>query len=402
MTKYIFLSLPAHGHVNPTLAVVRELVERGEEVICYLTEEFRSAIEATGASFRAYQSTVRKLETPTDTTQGVANKLPVWMMDESTFVMPQVMESIRAEQPDCILYDTLCLWGRLAAASLHVPSVLLRPSFAPGSSGSMAASGKSADGDPMNQMMVRMEKVFQQLNEPLADLCRAYSVKPFEARELFLKSEPFTLIFVPREFQPGGEKFDQRFVFVGPSIQPRQYTGDFPLEKLRDKTVLYISLGTVYNNHVEFYNQCFEAFGDTDWQVVLSTGKHINPDQLGAVPENFLVAPSVPQLDVLQHADVFITHCGMNSILESLYYGVPMVAVPQMPGQKQTAKRIQELGLGIELDKDNLSVETLRTAVERVMNDPDFQIRAEEMQQKVRETGGYKKAADAIQQYVSS
>ncbi len=392
MAKYIFLNIPAHGHVNPTLAVARELVDRGEEVIYYLTEDFRPAVEATGATFRAYQSIVSNMQVPTNFTQNFANGLPFRMVDESAEVLPQVLESIHAEQPDCILYDMMCLWGRIAAESLHMPAVLLRPSYAPGSGGP-ASAFEGSTGRQMGEL-------FQRLDGKLADLCRTYGVEPFEMRQLFFGSEPLTLVFIPREFQSGGDTFDQRFVFVGPAIQPRHYSGDFPLEKLSGKTILYISLGTVFNNQAEFYNQCFEAFGDKDWQIVLSTGKNVDAAQLQTVPENFLVVPSAPQLDVLQKTNVFVTHCGMNSTMESLYYGVPMVAVPQMPEQMTTAQRVQELGLGIELYKKNLSIETLRATVERVMDDPSFRERVKEMQQKVREAGGYKKAADTIQQYV--
>ncbi len=394
MAKYIFLNIPAHGHVNPTLAVVQELVARGDEVLYYVPEEFRQTIEATGATFRPYESMLSNPQMPADQGQNFANSMPFRLANESAAVLPQVLESIREEQPDCVLYNMMCLWGRIAAQSLHIPAVLLRPTYALGDLSRMPAFRNFMNGAQMGEFL-------QRANAKLAEVCQTYSIPPFGIQELFSGSEPLTLVFIPREFQPGGDTLDERLVFVGPAIQPRPDTSGFPLDKLTGKTTLYISLGTVFNNQADFFNMCFEAFEDKDWQVVLARGKKVDPAQLHPTPANFLVAPYVPQLDVLQHAHAFVTHSGMNSTMESLYYGVPMVALPQMPEQMMTAQRIQELGLGIELDKNTVTVETLRTAVERVMDDPTFRTNAQEMQQKVRNAGGYKKAADAIEQYVA-
>lgn len=120
---------------------------------------------------------------------------------------------------------------------------------------------------------------------------------------------------------------------------------------------------------------------------------------LGPVPHNFLVSSYVPQLEILSRAHVFVTHGGMNSTMESLYYGVPMVAVPQMLEQALTARRITELGLGIALEKEAVNVTTLREAVERVANESTFRERVQNMQQITREAGGYQRGADAIMQF---
>jgi UDP:flavonoid glycosyltransferase YjiC (YdhE family) len=274
--------------------------------------------------------------------------------------------------------------------------------------------------------------MFGQINGKLAQLCRTYNVPPFTAQDTFLGAEPLTIVFIPKEFQPGGETFDERFVFVGPSLQDdRQDSHNFPLlqypttdrkdeENLTPpqvdpdmrhanktmptlssgfapgKTTLYISLGTVFNNQSEFYNMCFAAFKDEPWLVVLSRGKNVDPATLDATPANFLVSPHVPQLEVLQHTSVFVTHGGMNSTMESLYYGIPMVVVPQMPEQQMTARHIQERGLGIALDKNTVTAEQLRTTVTQVMTDPAYRIRAQAMEHYTRAAGGYKRAADAI------
>src|SRR5258707_6473113 len=134
MSKYTFLNVPAHGHVNPTLAVAQELVRRGEQVVYYLTEEFRAAVEATGATFRPYQSIMGKMQQPAGPITGKGGigpgAMPLMMAQESRQVLPQVLESMRAEQPDYLLYDPMCLWGYVAAQVLRLPAIVLRSSYA--------------------------------------------------------------------------------------------------------------------------------------------------------------------------------------------------------------------------------------------------------------------------------
>jgi ABC-2 type transport system ATP-binding protein len=187
---------------------------------------------------------------------------------------------------------------------------------------------------------------------------------------------------------------------AGPSLQSRRYDhGTFPVAQLGTPPTLYISLSTTFNNQVAFYQQCFAAFADTAWQVVLSYGTRIERAALGAIPRDFLVAPQVPQLEILPRMDVFLSHGGMNSVMESLSFGVPLVVVPQILEQKVTARRVQELGLGLALDTATVAAEHLRAAVAQVAHDPTFRTGAQAMRQMIQEAGGYHRAVEAISSF---
>ena len=108
--------------------------------------------------------------------------------------------------------------------------------------------------------------------------------------------------------------------------------------------IVYISLGSIISNK-GFCRECIKAFGSTGFSVILNTGR-ISPESLGTIPENIHAYSFVPQIEVLSHTDVFLTHCGMNSVNEALTLGVPMVAMPFLNDQITNAKRIVELGLG--------------------------------------------------------
>ncbi len=102
-------------------------------------------------------------------------------------------------------------------------------------------------------------------------------------------------------------------MFVGSSISPRSDVSGFPLDRLTLTPTLYVSLGTTFNASPEFFAACFDAFAGSKWQVVLSVGTRVDASTLVRIPDNFLVRPHVPQLEILEHTGVFVTHGGMNS-----------------------------------------------------------------------------------------
>ena len=385
MSKYVFLCMPAHGHLNPTLAVAQELVARGEEVIYYLPESFRATIEATGATFRGYEMSGGNFAASWNKNISFLALFPA-ILSLSRRLMPQILTWLDDDRPDYIFYENMSIWARIAMSKLHIPGIRFSPTY--------VSFKQSSQGEMQGLQKIKAAMV--EIAGDLRDLCNDYGIPVIEPQELFTHNDQLNIVFLPRLFQPDGEAFDERFVFVGPSISPRHDATNFPLHQLKLGKVLYISLGTVFNNQAEFFNRCFAAFKDQPWQVVLSRGTRLDESALDPIPENFLVAPFVPQLAVLERAQIFVTHGGMNSTMESLYYGVPMVAVPQMPEQAMTARRVQELGLGIALSPEQLSSELLRDSVIRVAQDPSYRERVQEMQKAVHEAGGYKQAADAI------
>ncbi len=402
MTTYALFSVPGHGHVNPTLALAQELVARGERIIYYQSEEFRAAIEATGAIFRRYENEAWQRHLPRLTTtltgkpdlMGRVDMLATLAM-ESIKEMPLLLEQMAADQIDCVLYDRTFMQGIIVGKTLHLPAVQLSPSFMVNEQAFKQLSRQMTESErPALEWWAT-------LNEKLARECESYKLPRFTFQELMTHVENLNIVFLPRAFQPGGETFDERYVFVGPSVPAqRYYSGDFSLERLDKGPLLYISLGTAFNDWADFYQMCFDAFAETEWQVVLSIGRRIDPVVFKEPPGNFLIAPHVPQLEVLSRADLFISHGGMNSTMESLWFGVPLVVVPQMIEQEINAQRVQELGLGLALEKETLTAEKLRAAVEQVAHDTDFRVHVQTMQQEIRQAGGYQRAADEVIRYM--
>jgi MGT family glycosyltransferase len=152
-------------------------------------------------------------------------------------------------------------------------------------------------------------------------------------------------------------------------------------------------MGTVNQNR-QFYRNCINVLAPTGWQVIISMGT--NTDHFDDLPENIQVYESVDQMAVLSIADAFITHCGMNSASEGLYYGVPLVLFPQTPEQNAVATRVEELGAGVRLR--SISEEDVLDALKRVIDEPQYKEGAERVSESFKSCGGMAEAKAFLEQ----
>ena len=196
-----------------------------------------------------------------------------------------------------------------------------------------------------------------------------------------------TVVYTSKYFRPCSDTFSDKYHFIGPSIRPITDT----FEKKAKKTV-YISMGTVNQNR-EFYRNCIDVLGKTDYQVIISMGT--NTDHFDALPDNIEIYESVDQMAVLSIADAFITHCGMNSASEGLYFGVPLILFPQTPEQDAVAKRAEELGAGLRLS--SIHEGDILKAVTRVIEEKNFKQGAEKVSESFKNSGGIKAAVAFIE-----
>ncbi|MBO5955911.1 MAG: glucosyltransferase, partial [Clostridia bacterium] len=202
-------------------------------------------------------------------------------------------------------------------------------------------------------------------------------------------NETNTIVYTSPEFQPCSESFSDKYAFVGPSVR----TATESIEKKREK-LIYISMGTVNNDKMPFYRTCISALADTDYQVIMSVGNLVSVQEFGNLPENISVYSHVDQIAVLEKADMFVSHCGMNSVSESLYFEVPLVILPQTTEQKGVAERVLELGAGIKLDKENK--ENILNAVNQILKDSAYKKNAGKIAKGFKNCSGAKGAADKI------
>lgn len=398
MAKIVFMNIPGYGHVNPTLPIIRELVQRGVHVIYYNHEDFRGVVEATGAEFRAYPASSPL--TPESMAHSVHFNLmmvTLLLLQTSKQLTPFMLAELRREQPDLVIHDSIALWGMQCARILKLPAIASITTF--------VLEG-AKPGPSTRELLFALWKMLPHLGKLIG--ARNFLLKTYGQdslpKVLFPTVGALNIVFTSRAFQPESTFIDERFLFVGPSINPSTRQGDIPFEQIQRKPLIYISLGTIHNQQVDFYEKCFQAFGDYPAQFVLSVGKDTDISALSKIPTNFIVRNQVPQLEVLQQADLFITHGGMNSIHEALYYGVPMVIVPQQMEQSANAKLVKMRGAGVVIGGEppygRVIAEQLRHAVEDVLGDATYQQAAEHLQKSLHEAGGYARAVEAIEAFL--
>ncbi|WP_339318274.1 macrolide family glycosyltransferase [Paenibacillus sp. FSL R10-2734] len=391
MARVLFINVGSEGHINPTIGVVQELISRGVEVVYLCIEAFRERIEMTGATVRivdGQQFIQAFISGGRDYLLERVNGLLL----TADIVIPSVLEQIKGERFDYIIHDSMFGCGRLLAQMLKLPAINSCTSF--------AQTKESFD-----QIMERFYiEAPTEIVKPIDDKYQSLTVKIKERYggeihspyEVFCNPAPLTIVYTTREFQPYGDVFDQTYKFVGPSISSRLTPDHFDFSAIKGKSLIYISMGTVFNQAIHFYKLCFEAFGNTDHTIVMSVGDKVQINDLGPIPKNFIVKNYVSQTDMLQYTKLFITHGGMNSAHEGLYYGVPLIVIPQSADQPIVAEQVANIGAGIKLQMEGLCATQLREAADQVLSLSTFKKAVATIRDSFRTSGGYHQAVDEI------
>ena len=385
MSKIVFFCIPAHGHTNPTLGVVRELVARGHQVWYYSYNAMREKIESAGATFVSCDDyDMEQKLTPKDSVRvgkdlAFSTKI---LVDTTLALDDKVCADMEQLKPDCIVADSMAVWGKAVAMKRNIPFVSSTTTFA--FNQHSAKIMKQSIGELL-KMVFSMPKITRQIKR-LQD--KGYPVKNI-LDIIQNDDDTHTIVYTSPQFQPCAETFSDKYAFVGPSIRPA--TGS--VEKKRDK-LIYISMGTVNNNMMALYKRCLAALADTDFQVIMSVGNLVSIEEFGVLPENISVFTHVDQIAVLQQADVFVSHCGMNSVSESLYFGVPLVMLPQTSEQSGVAERVLQLGAGIKLTKSDAA--SILGAINKICEDSSYTQKAAVISESFRNCSGAKGAADKI------
>ncbi|MGW3012684.1 macrolide-inactivating glycosyltransferase [Streptomyces sp. NPDC001219] len=382
-------SIAAHGHVNPSLEVIRELVARGYRVTYAIPRIFAEKVAETGAEPVLYRTI---LPSPDDDPAAWGSTLldnveP--FLEDAVQALPQLSEAYRGDEPDLVLHDITSYPARVLARRWGVPAVSLSPN------------------------LVAWEGYEEEVAEPMwaepraTERGRAYYAKfanwltengISEHPDPFVGRPRRSVVLIPRALQPNAERVDEKVhSFVGACQGDRAAQGDW--ERPADaERVLLVSLGSSFTKQPGFYRECVEAFGGLPgWHVVLQVGKHVTAGDLGKVPENVEVRDWVPQLAILRKADAFITHAGAGGSQEGLATATPMVAVPQAVDQFGNADVLQALGVARHVPMDQADAATLRAAVLALVEDPDVAHRLAAIQREMATEGGTRRAADLIE-----
>ena len=371
--KIAWFCIPAYGHTNPTLGVVKELTAAGHQVYYFSFEMFREKIEEAGAVFIGCDGYDFEMEDKDNADRVGKDKVFATELLVSSTLALDEMTTAKVEEikPDIVVSDSVAFWGKLVAMKHGLPYVSSTTTFAFNRYSAKYMKESTWDIAKMLVAMPKINKQIKRLRE------KGYPVKGL-LDIVQNDNDTNTIVYTSKYFQPSADTFSDRYHFIGPSIRPITE----PVAKTAERTV-YISMGTVNQNR-EFYRNCIHALGQTDWQVIISMGT--NTEHFDDLPDNIQIYETVDQMAVLSIADAFITHCGMNSVSEGLYFQVPLVLFPQTPEQGAVAKRAEELGAGVMLE--SISEENVMRALTEVLTDQTYKDNAVRISDSFHACGG--------------
>lgn len=401
MTRIVFTAMPASGHVNPSAPLVRELIRRGFDVEFHATEEFRPLAESVGAEVRAYpEDTISSAVIAEATAEGGSAKVAQRLLESTPTLLSFLQAQLREDPPDAVMFDSNALWGRMLATGLDLPAISLMTTMFVGSSTIRALRAWE------------LLSVVRQSATAVPGTLRARrrllrSVDPglLPASPVFPTRGDLTLFPIPEWMQAPDPRRDASCHFVGPSIEPTARTeeSDPELESALSGAdpLVVVSLGTLHAGGEDFFRSCIDAFAPLPANVLLVVGVSTEPAVLGQTPSNIIVRSVVPQLEALRHAAVFVTHGGMNSVLEALHFGVPMVIVPQQVEQLLIGQTVTERGAGCvlrhHLSRRDIPTGQLRKAVESLLHEPSYTASSRSLAATLHDGGGAEAAADHVE-----
>lgn len=388
--KAAYIPVGAGGHILASLPMITELVKKGVEVSYYAPPSFRAQVELTGARHVPFPEVTDRYSGPFMAREDFLAVIPLVFLGKAKEAIDDIMRGLEADRPDVIISDALALAGRLAAWKMDLPLIMMFTSYAPGKSFSIFRTFPEYPGSPARAAAEEMAKGFY----------LQYGGRLLTPREIFEGTSSLNIVTLTRSFQPGGEEFGDDFFFAGAQIAPRAGDGTWKAPD-NGKPLLYTSLGSLFNNWPEFYRMLFPVVKEMDINVLCSIGKTIQAKDLGGIPENVTVMPFTPQLDVLAHTDYFVTHAGIGSVMEALYFGVPCMCIPQMDEQVLTARRLKELGgASAVLLKPEVTEDSLHSALTELIQNPVYKRNARAISEEMRISGGCVRAAQRIIDYM--
>jgi len=411
-----FLSMPLHGHMNPMTALARKMQARGNDVVFIGVPDVEPMVRAAGLTFvpfcqgeyprgtiEAEWAKVSKLQ-GLDVVEYTLEELSPGLIAAALDHLPQTVAENRI---DMLVLDTVLFFVELVPMSLGIPYIQVWSVLNLDLTGSTPACLLPWPYETSPEALARNAEGAQKLAQylaPLAQLGMVYAERnglQIDWNDPAATNSRFGIVSqTPEEFDFPGIPWPAQFQYTGPfhDGHGRQPVA-FPWEQLNGKPLIYASLGTLVNGLENVYKTILAAVGSMpDVQLVLSTGKNVSVADLGQVPSNTILVTSAPQIELLKRASLCITHAGLNTALESMAQGVPMVAIPIAYDQPGVASRIGYHGVGEVLRLEDLSVERLEEMVIQVLATPAYRERAQYFKKVIADTRGLDLAAELIEQ----
>jgi UDP:flavonoid glycosyltransferase YjiC (YdhE family) len=418
--KIFVLILPLSGHINPVTSIIHELTSlHNVDITFYAEDQFKALVEKTGAKYKSYAMKLHKEENIKENTNPIA-RMVLSVLRFADVCLPSLIADTENERPDLILYDLFSIHAKYLLEIFHQrfnknltdykpPQAIMISQFF----GVKQGIFPNKDGleftrnyDDIWYWFYIMQLIAEQIR-----ISWKYGLRIVNPYGFLFGTgyEQFKIVTVFPEFQPRIKLFDDSYKFVGnglsESVRTVETIKDLHLKEVLDLfeannptlsltarpqtnlKLIYVSLGTIFNNNlfifetiinaIKLFKEENQAIKFKDLRVVMSLGnsvhkqfqKKINEENY-LLPENIVLCASVPQVELLKRASLFITHAGMNSASEAVHYAVPVLCIPMQIDQPLVARRMaEELRLGINYDPLRLHARGVYQGINRILHD---------------------------------
>ncbi len=408
------------GHLNPMIALGRELKQRGHDVTFFQVKDVEDKIGKEGLEFKAIGESdyplgsLKQFLKKLGELKGVA-AVRYWHEDHQKIagiVCHDAPKAIKDEGVEALLVDQLEPAGAAVAEHLGLPFVTVCNAL---------ALNREAGIPPIFTNWVYQKNWWayrrNQILYYLGDLgIREYSsvlaqyrqqwklLKLIGSELLFANSKLAQVSQQPAAFDFPRTNLPEYFHYTAPWRNQSPQTIPFPWERLTGQPIIYASLGTLQISKYEIFKCIAEACNGLDVQLVISHGRGMSEAEVEALPGSHLVVPYAPQVELLARKEtcLTITHAGLNTVLDSLTFGLPLVAIPITFEQPAIAARIKWTGIGEVIPATQLSVSRLRTTVQKVLADAKYAQNASKMKESISQGQGVQKAADIVEQAIKT
>lgn len=417
MTHFGIICPAGDGHLNPMTTLGYEMLNRGHQVTVFGFPDTQAKTLASGLEFQP----IGEEEFPVGSmAEGFAQmgKLSGLTAFQYTIkLITQVSDLFLSQAPtiiktagvEALLIDQVSLEGGTIADFLNIPFITVCSALLLNREPNIPPIVTTWQYSPTWRAYLRNQISYELLNlvtKPIRETIAKYRRKwnlPLYSNPHDYYSKLAQISQQPIEFEYPRPNLPPHFHFTGPYHNPASRKPvPFPFEKLTGQPLIYASMGTVQNRLLEVFQIIASACEDLDAQLVISLGGGAPPESLPKLPGNPIVVGYAPQLELLQKATLTITHAGMNTTLESLSNGVPMVAIPVANDQPGVAARIAYTGVGEFVSLKQLNVPKLQTAIRKVLTQESYKKSAIALQKAIQQAGGTKRAADIIEEVVST
>jgi len=412
--KIAFISPPISGHLNPMTTLARELQSRNHDVVFISLPDGEPSVRAAGLPFlpcgakefpagslnerlrwlsklQGEEALRAALQNVATRTEAMLNSLPAMLT---------------AAAVDAVVLDTVLIYTELAPMSLGMPYAHVANALHFDYSGYTPLCFYDWPHETTPTALARNRKGVECFLETLAP---TIAVAKSYAKRVGLDvdwdnpsatiSKLAWITQCPREFDFESSHWPPRFHHTGPFHDGAgRIEVDFPWERLTGEPLIYASMGTLMNGLADVFRTITAGTAKRKgFQLVLSVGDQLDPEQIGPLPSNTILVKRAPQLELLKRASVCITHAGLNTALEALAQGVPQVAVPVSLDQPGVAARIAEKRTGLFVPLKELTASRLSLLLDQVLNDSTYRDSARYFQKVIAETNGLSKAADLLE-----